>query len=199
MKKALVLGLAAAVIIAGCGHGRNAEKTAETVDSFPLDSLEIKYNPVIEKGIPAPAFELPDTLGKVFSLNDFKGDYLILYFWASWCGDCRREIPEVKALFEEWKDRKIDGKAVRFLSVSFDHDAESWKNMLRAEAFEWPQVSNLVKYRGHPLAAAYGIHWIPSIVIVDPDGNIAGAAITARRVDFMLKQLNAHNHNSHNI
>lgn len=189
MKKALFLGLAAAVIIAGCGRNRGVKQPAQTADSFPLDSLEIKYNPAIEKGVAAPAFELPDTLGKVFSLNDFKGDYLILDFWASWCGDCRREIPEVKTLYDNWNGRKINGKEVRFLSISFDHDAESWKSLLRTEGFAWPQVSNLIKYRGNPLAAAYGIHWIPSIVIVDPDGNIAGAGITAKRVDTILKQL----------
>lgn len=188
MRNTLAFMLAAAAILAGCGQTRGAKQSAD-VDEHPLDSLEIKYNPGIEKGSSAPAFELPDTLGNIFTLNDFKDCYLVIDFWASWCGDCRREIPEVKSLYQKWHGTEINGKPVRFLSISFDHDAESWKNILRAEAFEWPQVSNLVKYRGHPLAEAYGIRWIPSFTIIAPDGCITGTAITSKRVDIILEQL----------
>jgi len=184
----LAIALAALVTFCSCAQNKGGKK-ASKAEEFPLDSLEIKYNPGIEKGAEAPAFELPDTLGNILSLNNFKGKYVVIDFWASWCGDCRREIPEVKALYQTWKDAKINGAPIQFLSVSFDHDAESWKTILRAEEFEWPQVSNLVKYRGHPLAAAYGLHWIPSFAIVAPDGKIAGTAITSKRVDIILKQL----------
>lgn len=188
MRNTLAFGLAAVIILCSCGQNRGAKHAPKT-EEFPLDSLEIKYNPTLEKGVEAPAFELPDTLGNVLSLNNFKGKYVVIDFWASWCGDCRREIPEVKALYQNWKDAKINGAPVQFISVSFDHDAESWKNILRTEQFEWPQVSNLVKYRGNPLAAAYGLHWIPSFAIIAPDGTVAGTAITSKRVDIILKQL----------
>lgn len=188
MRNILAFGIAAMIIFCSCGQNRGA-KNAPKTEEFPLDSLEIKYNPSLEKGASAPEFELPDTLGNVLSLKNFRGKYLVIDFWASWCGDCRREIPEVKALYEDWKDAKINDAPVQFLSVSFDHDAESWKNILRKEQFAWPQVSNLIKYRGNPVAAAYGIHWIPSMVIVAPDGSIAGVAITAKRADIILKQL----------
>lgn len=188
MRKTLAFALAVMITVCSCAQTRNGKRSSKT-EAFPLDSLEIKYNPNLKKGIEAPAFELPDTLGKVFTLNDFKGSYLVIDFWASWCGDCRREIPEVKALYDSWKDARINGSPVKFLSISFDHDADAWKTILRNENFAWPQVSNLVKYRGNPLAAAYGIHWIPSFAVIAPDGTVAGSAITAKRVDIILKQL----------
>lgn len=188
MRNILAICLAATVIFCSFDQNRGGKKASKNSQP-PLDSLEIKYNPSIEKGSKAPVFELPDTLGKVFTLKDFEGSYLVIDFWASWCGDCRREIPEVKALYDSWKDARINGSPVKFLSISFDHDADAWKTILRNENFAWPQVSNLVKYRGNPLAAAYGIHWIPSFAIIAPDGTIAGTAITSKRVGIILKTL----------
>ena len=90
-----------------------------------------KYIPDLKPGEAAPEITASTPDGKVISLSDFKGKYVIIDFWASWCGDCRREIPELKNLYNEIKDWKLgeDKKEVEFLSVSFDYKKESCRGM----------------------------------------------------------------------
>lgn len=196
MKRQILTLFALAAVLCSCGQNRSA-KQAENTDSTPaentevepLDSLELKYRPTIENGTLAPEFELADTLGQTLTLSSLREHYVVLDFWASWCGDCRREIPAVKALYDEWKDKSLNGTDVQFVSVSFDHDEEAWKTLLRQEEFAWPQVSNLIRWKENPVAAAYGLHWIPSFVVVAPDGSVAGSAINAKRVAELLETL----------
>jgi len=180
-----VTALAAIIIctaLAGaCGN--RAPKT-RSISEFitPLDSIELRYSPALAAGSMAPDFAVPDTLGASFSLSDFEGSYLVLDFWASWCGDCRREIPELKALYEDTKNLSIDGCPVRWLGVSFDHDADAWKSLLRKEQFAWPQVSNLVAWKQNPVSEAYGLQWIPTMYLIGPDGTVVCGCITAARL-----------------
>ena len=169
----------------------NRASKVRSVSEFltPLDSLELTYAPALAAGADAPGFAVPDTLGAVFTLKDFEGSYLVLDFWASWCGDCRREIPELKALYEEYKDVRIDGHPLMWLGVSFDHDAEAWKALLRKEGFGWPQVSNLIAWKQNPVAEAYGLKWIPTMYVVGPDGRIICGCITAARLSEALQIL----------
>ena len=192
MKKAgriifIVAVVATCAAIAVSCRGR-APKT-RTIEQFrtPLDSIEVKYAPSLAASAAAPDFALPDTLGAVFSLGDFDGDYLVLDFWASWCGDCRREIPELKALHEDFKDVKIDGRPIMWLGVSFDHDEAAWKSLLEKEHMDWPQVSNLIAWKQNPVSDAYGLHWIPTMYLIGPDGSVICGCITAARLREALE------------
>ena len=147
--------------------------------------------PSLAVGQKAPAFTIADTLGTNISLSDYEGKYLVIDFWASWCGDCRREIPELKKVFAEFNEEIIGPEQVEvnFLSVSFDHDAEAWKKLLRKEQFGWPQVSNLQPWKQNPVAKAYDLKWIPTFYVVNPMGEIAGSAITAEALREILESL----------
>lgn len=132
--------------------------------------------PSISIGTEAPDFSVADTLGNTISLHKYKGKYVLMEFWASWCGDCRKEIPAMKAFYQDLY-KKYDGKIV-FLGISFDHNAVQWKNLLRKEKMPWIQASNLQPWKTNPIAQAYGLHWIPSLFLVGPDGKILASAIT---------------------
>ena len=141
-----------------------------------------QYMPDLEYGKPAPALELSTPDGVSVKLSDYAGKWLVLDFWASWCPDCRAEFPAVKGLYEDFAP-----KGVEILGVSFDHDADAWKECLDEQGFAWPQVSNLVKWKENPVSEAFGIHWIPTMVLVAPDGTVAGAALTAEDMTALLE------------
>lgn len=141
--------------------------------------------PSLKKGTAAPMFSAPDTLGTSYSLKDFKGRYVILDFWASWCGDCRREFAALKKLYAKYPNTK---KRV-WVSVSFDHKPEVWKEQLRKEKFPWLQVCNGQPWKKNDIAKAYELRWIPTFYVVNPKGKIVGSAITAEELGKVLEKL----------
>ena len=160
---------------------------AQDVDTLAAQHPE--YLPTIEVGTLAPEITACDTLGTVHHLSDYRGKYVVLDFWATWCGDCRREVPGLKALYEKEEYKTIGGKDVQWFSFSFDFNAEAWRTFLRREQFPWPQVSNLKRTREDPTFKAYELHWIPAFLIIDPEGKIVGKAITALGLEAELKRL----------
>ena len=171
-----ILALCACVV--ACGN-RQKKTEAEPVEEATDMS---QYMPDVKAGTPAPSFEINSPEGAPVSLSDFAGSWTILDFWASWCPDCRAEFPAVKELYEAFKP-----KGVEMLGISFDHDADAWKKCLDEQGFAWPQASNLIKWKeGNPVSEAFGIHWIPTMVLLAPDGTVAGAALTAEDMTALL-------------
>jgi peroxiredoxin len=119
-------------------------------------------------GQPAPDFTLNDTAGKPVTLSSFHGKYVLLDFWASWCGPCRRENPNVVAAYEKYK-----GKNFTILGVSLDDQKEPWLKAIKADGLVWNQVSDLKGWQSNA-AAMYGIKSIPSNFLLDTDGKIIG-------------------------
>lgn len=116
-------------------------------------------------GNPAQAFTCVNPKGKTLSPAKYKGKVLVLDFWASWCGPCRQEIPNMKKFYEEFK-----GKDVEFLSVSIDAKEEAWRKALKEENMAWPQ--GWVKDAGKEVMELYQFGGIPFILVIDKDGNI---------------------------
>ena len=175
--KALAI-LAFLTCAAACWN-RQQKTEAEPVEEAQDMS---QYMPDIKVGSPAPAIELNTPDGTPVALSDFAGKWTVLDFWASWCPDCRAEFPAVKEFYEAYAP-----KGVEILGISFDTDAEAWKKCLDEQGFAWPQGSNLIKWKeGNPVSEAYGVHWIPTMVLVAPDGTVAGAALTAEDMKALL-------------
>lgn len=183
-----------ALLLASCAGNQQAnnetaapaEEEVAYVDTLAANHPE--YLPEIAVGAEAPNFTANDTLGQAISLTDFAGKWVVVDFWASWCGDCRREMPEVIELFNELNGQQFKGADVQFLSHSFDRAEENWKNYLRANEMPWPQISTLEpKWKDIAVTQAYGLHWIPAFILVSPEGKISGKAITAKGFRQVIK------------
>lgn len=121
----------------------------------------------VDIGQPYVDFTLPDTTGTEVSLSSFIGKgYVLIDFWAAWCGPCRRENPHIVKIYSDFKD-----KGFEILGVSFDKDREAWIQAIHQDGITWPQVSDL-KYWSSDAGKLYGVRSIPHTVLIGPDGNI---------------------------
>jgi len=169
-----------------CATSAFAQSGVGNVDTLTANHPE--YLPAIKKGESVPNFEAKDTLGNVVKLSDYRGKYVVLDFWATWCKDCRHEMPFLKQLYKDYQNSSINGTPVQWIGYSFDIDADAWKNILRKEQLAWPQVSTLKSTREDPTFKSFGLHWIPAFYLVSPDGKVVGSAITADGLRTLLKE-----------
>lgn len=145
--------------------------------------------PSLKIGTIVPDFTAPDTNGTKHKLSELRGQYVVLDLWASWCGDCRRETPGLKALYEKYKDVKINDKQVTWVGVSFDKEETAWKNYLDKEQLPWLQLCTFKEWKKNPIAKAFDLQWIPTFYIIDDEGKVAGSAITATGLHAELQRL----------
>jgi thiol-disulfide isomerase/thioredoxin len=143
-----------------------------------LDAAELT-----EIGRPAPAFVQNDPNGKAVSLASFKGKVVLLDFWASWCGPCRAENPNVVAAY-----RKYSPKGFTILGVSLDNDKDKWLAAVKKDQLNWTQVSDLKGWQ-NKVADLYGIKGIPMNYLLDKDGKIVAKSLRGEDLDKKLDEL----------
>lgn len=119
-------------------------------------------------GKTAPVFSMADAEGKKVSLTDFKGKYVLVDFWASWCGPCRKENPNVVAAYKKYHD-----KGFEILGVSLDSNKEAWQKAIQADGLIWHHVSDLKGWK-NDAAALYGVKSVPASFLIGPDGKVIG-------------------------
>ena len=140
---------------------------------------------LVKAGMAAPDFKMKTPDGKNFQFSKFAKDKtVVLDFWASWCPDCRKDAPEVVRLYEKYHPYGIE-----FVGISMDTDVEAWKKAIEKYGITYPQVSELKKFKETDIAKAYGVKWIPSMVIVGPDGQVKLSTVLTYKVDNYLKEL----------
>lgn len=135
----------------------------------------------IANGQKAPDFSKPDVNGKKWGPKDYRGKYLIIDFWASWCGPCREEIPHLKSVYAKYQKQGLE-----ILSVSVDAKEKNWLKALNEENMPWRQVLAL---ESKPLMASYLFQGIPYLVVVDKQGNIIEKNVRGESLDKTLKDI----------
>jgi peroxiredoxin len=137
-------------------------------------------------GQPAPEIALPDTTGQLVKLSSMKGKYVLVDFWAKWCGPCRQENPNVVRVYHKFKD-----KGFTVFGVSLDRRKEDWVRAIAEDKLTWTHVSDL-KYWQSEAAKTYNITGIPFSLLLDPNGiiiakNLRGAALDKKLAEVFNK------------
>ncbi len=134
------------------------------------------------------AFTSPE--GKTIALSSLKGKIVLLDFWASWCGPCRMENPNLVSAYNKYKDTKFKGaKGFTIYSVSLDQNKEAWMKAIKMDNLSWEyHVSDLGGWQSKP-AQIYGVNSIPASYLVDQNGVIVGKNLRGPALDAALEKL----------
>ena len=136
-------------------------------------------------GATAPEFAEADTSGKVISLSSFRGKFVLIDFWASWCGPCRHENPNVVKAFSHYK-----GQNFTIIGVSLDRPGakDKWLAAIHKDGLTWTQVSDL-KFWDSKTAGLYAVRGIPQNFLIDPNGKIIAKNLRGEDLDNKLEEL----------
>ena len=160
MKKLLLMAYA---LLAGTLTG-----LAQDLDSLYTQSM-------LKNGMVAPDFVIDSATNA--RLEDLRGRFVVLHFWASWCPDCRRDTPELKRLQEEFASDSLV-----FIHISFDTDRERWMKYYMDNDIEGLHFCEMTKMKDSRIAQAYGIKWIPSIYVLNTEGKVILATVEIEKL-----------------
>jgi thiol-disulfide isomerase/thioredoxin len=154
---------------------------------YEQNKAKIEKGKPFQPGSAAPDFELPNPEGKMMKLSDYKGKVVLLDFWASWCGPCRKENPHVVHLYE-----KYNKEGFEVFSVSLDKDREKWLAAIEMDNLIWKGHVSDLKFWQSAAAQLYQVNSIPHTVLIDRDGNIIGSKLRGFQLEQTLQSIFGH-------
>lgn len=141
---------------------------------------------LLQAGTTAPNFSIaaPDGVTLV-KLSDHLGKYVVLDFWASWCPDCQKDMPNMVNIYKEFKD-----KDVVFIGISFDTDKSAWTAAIAKYGIEYYQASELKKWKnGTTIDGLYHVNWIPTMYLIDTQGKIVYSTINSSEFKAKMEEI----------
>lgn len=140
--------------------------------------------PAVAMGDVAPEISLPTPDGEVKNLSDLRGKYVLLDFWAGWCKPCRRENPNVVAMYDKYND-----KGFEVFSVSLDRGRGMWVGAIAQDGLKWPHHVSDLKYFRSEAAIDYKVNAIPFALLLDPEGRVIGRNLRGRSLQAKLASI----------
>lgn len=163
--------------------GQQASQTFRSqVDQ--LSAAFSEYEAVNSGTIAAPEISLNSPEGKTIKLSDLRGKIVLIDFWASWCGPCRKESPNVVKMY-----KKYQSKGFTVLSVSLDEDVNAWKGAIQKDGLIWPNHVSDLKGWNSSMPSLYGFEAIPFTVLVNREGKIIGKELRGEKLEQKLEQV----------
>jgi len=146
------------------------------------ERIEINKRTAIGKV--APDVSQKDSSGRVINLSDFRGKYVLVEFWASWCTPCRRENPKLVKTYERFKNKNFE-----IFGISIDEGRNSWLNAMKKDNLTWTNAADLLNEEKNPAAKAYGVVGVPNNFLIDPQGVIIGKDLKGVALENKLEAI----------
>lgn len=147
------------------------------------------FKPQYASGEMAPDFSAQLLDGSDFSLSELRGHYVLLDFWGSWCGPCRKENPAISKLFKDFRPRTIPGSdGFVVVSVGIEMNEVSWKKAIVNDKLDWRFHIGQFNRFDSPIAKAYGVREIPTKYLIDPEGKIISVNPTVEEIERILTE-----------
>lgn len=162
-------------------HSRHPGLTMMKVSLASAQQQEAAGRELLNK--PVADITLPDTSGRPVSVSAFRGKWLLIDFWASWCAPCRAENPNIVAAYNQYKTKNF-----AILGISLDKDKAAWTKAIAKDGLSWPQVSDLQQWESKA-ALQYGVNQIPFNILVDTTGKAIAVNLHGAALQETLKEL----------